>query len=243
METNVIYNTDCYEGLAMIPDKSIDCVVTDPPYLFDNGHYMSSSTNGKRTILKNSCVSAGNDVWKRMSEFGQDEIYKLLDIMLTKMKVCNMYICCSETQVPIYGIWAREHDLHINILVWEKPLSIINKNRFSTNAEYIVRIYDFGTSLNRLPYNDIYNHVIRTSVVRGQDKQHPCQKPVELIKRFIMLSSKEGDVILDPFIGSGTTAIACIQSGRRYIGFELSKEYFGKAVKRIKAEQQQLKLF
>ena len=72
---------------------------------------------------------------------------------------------------------------------------------------------------------------------------HPTQKPVEIILSYIQLSSNEGDVVLDPFIGSGTTAIACVMANRRYIGFEINKDYYDSALRRIKIEQSQLKLF
>ena len=148
MELNKIYNEDCLEGMKRIPDGSVDLVVTDPPYLFDNGHFLSSDKSGTKSILGNSCVGAGGDVYNNMSNFGVDDIFRLLDMMVPKMKLVNMYLCCNETQVPIYGMWARNHGYHLNILTWEKPLSIINTNRFSTNTEYVCRIYDFGTALN-----------------------------------------------------------------------------------------------
>lgn len=72
---------------------------------------------------------------------------------------------------------------------------------------------------------------------------HPTQKPVELMLQLIAASTKEGDTVLDPFMGSGTTAIACIKEKRNFIGFELNKEYYDKACKRIKQEQVQLTLF
>ena len=72
---------------------------------------------------------------------------------------------------------------------------------------------------------------------------HPTQKPVALIRRLVLTYTNEGDTVLDNCMGSGTTAIACIKERRHFIGFELSKEYFDKAVRRIKAEQAQLTLF
>ena len=72
---------------------------------------------------------------------------------------------------------------------------------------------------------------------------HPTQKPVALIQYLIRTYSNEGDTILDNCMGSGTTAIACIKEKRNFIGFELNKEYYDKACKRIKQEQAQLTLF
>ena len=78
---------------------------------------------------------------------------------------------------------------------------------------------------------------------RDNDSFHPTQKPVALIRRLVLTYTNEGDTVLDNCMGSGTTAIACIKERRHFIGFELSKEYFDKAVRRIKAEQAQLTLF
>ena len=78
---------------------------------------------------------------------------------------------------------------------------------------------------------------------KDTDGFHPTQKPVALIRRLVLTYTNEGDTVLDNCMGSGTTAIACIKEKRHFIGFELSKEYFDKAVRRIKAEQAQLTLF
>ena len=78
---------------------------------------------------------------------------------------------------------------------------------------------------------------------KDTDGFHPTQKPVALIRRLVLTYTNEGDTVLDNCMGSGTTAIACIKERRHFIGFELSKEYFDKAVRRIKAEQAQLTLF
>ena len=78
---------------------------------------------------------------------------------------------------------------------------------------------------------------------KDTDGFHPTQKPVALIRRLVLTYTNEGDTVLDNCMGSGTTAIACIKEKRHFIGFELSKEYFDKAQRRIKAEQAQLTLF
>jgi site-specific DNA-methyltransferase (adenine-specific) len=78
---------------------------------------------------------------------------------------------------------------------------------------------------------------------KDTDGFHPTQKPVALIRRLVLTYTNEGDTVLDNCMGSGTTAIACIKERRHFIGFELNKEYYDKACKRIKAEQAQLTLF
>ena len=85
---------------------------------------------------------------------------------------------------------------------------------------------------------------MQTASLEDKEKWgHPTIKPLNIMRTLVFNSSKEGQTVLDPFMGSGTTAIACIKERRHFIGFELSKEYFDKAVRRIKAEQAQLTLF
>lgn len=238
LEINKIYNQDCLEGMKLIDDKSIDLIVTDPPYLFDNGNWKHSAKCGEKSILGNGSIFDEDGLmYNKMSEFGEEDIYNFLTLAISKLKVVNMYIFCSETQVPIYGMWAREHNLHFSIMVWEKPLSIINKNRFSTNTEYVVRIYEFGTGLNKINNNEYYNKVIHSIPLKGKnDKIHPTQKPIDAIERFVLLSSNVGDIILDPFMGSATTAVSCIRHNRNFIGFEREKEIYDKSLIRIERE-------
>lgn len=198
---------------------------------------------GTKSILgrKGGIFDTGGKIYNEMSKFGVDEIYKFLSIVLPKMILPNMYICCSDTQVPIYGMWTRENNLHFQILTWEKPLSIINKNRYSTNVEFICRIYDYGTALNSLSNNEFYNKVLHVKV--EPNKLHPTAKPVALFQRLILLSSKENEIVLDPFCGSGASCIAAIREKRHYIGIELDNKYCDIARKRIDNETKQFSLF
>lgn len=233
--------------MARIPDGSIDLCITDPPYWHKKSPgkpYSQRNQCKTNSAFSNSALyNYAGKMIREMSDFDDGHINRFLDTLRPKMKIMNAYVFCSETQVPYYAMWAERNNLMFSILVWEKPLSIINKNRFSQNLEYIVRIYDYGTALNRLDENELYNKVKKRKPVTGANKVHNTQKPVSLITEFLLLSSRAGDVILDPFIGSGTTAIACICQNRNYIGFELDEEYYKIAVERIKAQQQQLSLF
>ena len=247
MEIDKIYNMDCLEGMRQIPDGSVDLVITDPPYWHKKSpgkpYSQRKQCNTNSAFSNSDLYNYDGDMIKGMSDFDDKCIDEFLTALEPKMKIMNAYIFCSETQVPYYAMWAERNGYMFSILVWEKPLSIINKNRFSQNLEYIVRIYDYGTALNRLNLNELYNRVKKSRPVEGTDKEHPTQKPVELVTEFLLLSSKEGDTILDAFMGSGTTAVACIKEKRHFIGFELNKEYYDKACKRIDAAQRQLTLF
>lgn len=246
MDLDKVYNCDYKDGLKMIEDKSLSLVLTDSPYWFKKspGKPYSERTqcNTDSAFSNSELYSNDGFMMKGMSDFDDKCIDEFLTLIEPKMKIMNAYMFCSETQVPYYCLWAEKHGYMFSILVWEKPLSIINKNRFSQNIEYIVRVYDYGTALNRVEQNEFYNRVKKIKPVSGDDKIHPTQKPVALMEEFLLLSSKEGDVVLDPFVGSGTTAVACHHTKRHFIAFEKSEDYYKKAVKRVQAEQAQLTL-
>ena len=246
LEIDNIYNMDCIEGLKEIADKSIDCVITDPPYWHKKSpgkpYSQRKQCNTESKFSNSELYNYDGDMIKGMSDFDGEHIDELMKAIEPKMKIMNAYIFCSETQVPYYAMWAENNGYMFSILVWEKPLSIINKNRFSQNLEYIMRIYDYGTALRRLPNNELYNRVKKTAPVNGSEKIHVTQKPVSIIREFVLLNTDEGATILDPFMGSGSTAIACLREKRHFIGFELNEKFYKKASDRIKAEKSQLTL-
>jgi DNA modification methylase len=239
-----IKNNDAFELLKSLDDKSIDLIITDPPYWHKKSPgkpYSERNTYETNSTFANSNLfKADGMMMQSMSDFTDKDVYRLLPEFKRVMKIMNAYIFCNDTLVPYYTMWAEQNNLMFSILIWEKPLSIINKNRFSQNIEYIVRIYDYGTALNKREETYLYNKVKKYNVT---DKIHPTQKPTDLIREFLLVSSKEQDLILDPFMGSGTTAIACLKEDRNFIGSEISKEFYDLANKRIECETSQMKLF
>lgn len=241
MEVNKIYNIDCFseKGLKSLPNNSIDLVITDPPYLHNKGGGKTHGTEGKSKIANSNMYNFNSPMMKNMSSFGKKEVCFLLDECKRLMKKMNCYIFCNDTIIPYYLNWALKNKKKWTILTWEKPLTILNRNRFSQNLEYVVRIYDNGTGLNLLdlkkyPEKKIYyskNRKIKPP--KGKNKWHPVEKPIEYIKGLIELSSKEGDIILDPFLGGGTVIETSIVLNRQYIGYEINNEYFKKAKERI----------
>lgn len=191
---NKIYNADAFVELSRLPDKSIDLVVTDPPYWHKKSpgkpYSERKQCNTKSAFSNSELYNYDCEMIKGMSDFDDKKINMFLDMLEPKMKIMNAYIFCSETQVPYYSMWAEKNGYMFTILVWEKPLSIINKNRFSQNLEYIVRIYDYGTALNKLNDNQFYNRVKKYKPVTGSTKEHITQKPTSIVGEFIKLSSK-----------------------------------------------------
>jgi DNA modification methylase len=250
MEYNYIKNIDCFsdEGLKAIPSKSIKLIITDPPYLHNKGGGTNIGTNGNSIIGNNNPMySFDSPMMHDMSSFGENEINILLDEFKRLQDKIHCYIFCNDTQLPYYMNWCLKNKKRWIVLTWEKPLTILNRNRFSLNLEYIIRIYEQGSSINKLDIDkypekkEYYSRNRKIPQVKSKDKIHPVQKPLEYIKNLIELSSNEGDVILDPFIGGGTIPVACKELNRNYIGFEKDEGYYNKSIIRINNTENKLK--
>ena len=236
MELNKIYNDDCLGGMKKIEDNSVDLIITDPPYEHVKGGMKSKKYN-VGTWKSDSYMN------EKMSDFKKEDIFNFLDVSITKMKKVNMYIFCSKLQLAHYFDYLNKNKkLKYDLLVWDKSsddgkYSMKSSKFFTQDIEYIIRIYESGVSLNKVWNEERTKSDSRYYMKRQKFKQpkgkHGTMKPVELIERFIELSSNENDIVLDPFMGSGTTAIACINTNRNYIGFELDEEYYNASLDRI----------
>lgn len=230
---------DCLYLMKDIPDKSIDLIVTDPPYLHIKGGCKSKRLNVGCRDVKSNVVS-------NMSDFGEQRIYTYLDNVKKKMKKFNMYVFCSKLQIPYYLNWALKNKLQYDVLFWYKNTNrMISTKFYASNVEYIIRIYGNGCSLNNIlndngkAKSELYQKIF--SYDTPKNKIHEAQKPIELLERLILLSSKEKDTIIDPFMGSGTTGVACKNLNRNFIGIELDDKYFEIAKKRIEYAKEKKK--
>ena len=163
--------------------------------------------------------------------------------MLTK-NLCDktkgsIYMFCGFNQVSTIRQAMSKKGLSTRIIVWEKT----NPSPMNGSVIWLsgVELCVYGKKKSATFNLHCKNTVFRYPCVGG--RIHPTQKPVELLAQLIAASTKEGDTVLDPFMGSGTTAIAAIREKRNFIGFELYKEYYEKACKRIKLELAQSTLF
>lgn len=229
MEIDKIYNMDCLEGMKQIPDGSVDLIVTDPPYEFET---RGSGFHKKRDYY--------DEIAAQGLAAGITEEY--LVEMERVMKATNIYLFCNKNQLRMYFNFYK--DKNCDLLVWHKlnPIPVVN-NKYLSDLEYIFFARDKGVKLGG-GYNTLSK--VYTSNVNKTDLNiwhHPTIKPMPLVKMLISNSSQEGQTVLDPFMGSGTTAVACIKEKRHFIGFELNKEYYDKACLRIDAAQRQLSLF
>ena len=234
-----LYNGDCLEKLKDIADNSIDLIVTDPPYDLDT-HGGKCETNFaiKRNlkILNNHIkfISDGFDYDKLFNEF---------------MRICkkpNFIIFCSNKQISKIMSWFENKKLKVTLLVWHKTNCCpLGNGKHISDIEFIVYVRGKGATFNNdVPLN-YKSKVYSSSTYIDKNKLHPTQKRVEHIIQYIKLHSKENDVVLDCFMGSGTTGVACVNTNRNFIGIELNKEYFDIASNRINEAQnkQKEKLF
>ena len=167
---------------------------------------------------------------------GIGEIF--LDKICQTMKRINIYIFCSQKQIPQYiDYFVNKRQCNWNLLSWHKtnPIPACG-NKYLNDTEYILFFREKGVKL----FGSYQSKRTFYTTLRNQQDNirygHPTVKPCQIIQNFIVNSSNIGEIILDPFIGSGTTAVACIKENRNYIGFEINKEYFTNAQKRIDEE-------
>ncbi len=227
METDRIYCEDCLEGLKRLPDKSIDLIMTDPPYL------IKSTRTGGHSRLSHTIQPVNNLLKENGLDVGLD--FSILPELVRVMKRINCYIWCNKAQIPEYlNYFVRELGCSFDVIIWWKtnpPPTFHNK--YLSDKEYCLYFRKGGycqpTSYETA--KTVYYQPLNT-----QDKKeypHPTIKPLNIIRNLIANSSKPGDIILDPFMGSGTTAVACMELRRKYIGYEINQDYFEVAQKRI----------
>ena len=239
MRLNYIDNVDCLEGLQEVPDKSVDLVLTDPPY--SSGGAFSgdrrSRTSTKYTSTKYDGASAFPDFsGDNMDQLGFMEFTRQVfakcrektkpeGVLVTFIDWRNLPALCTSIQAAGW-VWR-------GIVVWRKPAARPHKGRYKNEVEYAVWASNgpmpFDRGVGCLP--GVYEY----SSVTAKDRQHQTEKPVQLIQDLLEIVPP-GSTVLDPFIGSGTTAVACLRTGRNYIGFELDERYHATALERVAAE-------
>lgn len=209
---NKIINTDCMDGFKQLEDNSVDLILTDIPY-----NEVNRKSNGLRNLDKQEADVITFDLVEFLSEC---------------KRVCrgSFYIFCGFTQVSQIDLFFKENKISDRILVWEKtnPSPMNAKSIFLSSVELCV----YGKK-PKATFNAFYKSpVFRYKVARA--KRHRTEKNLDLFRELVRISSNEGDIVLDPCIGSGTTAEAAFLERRKYIGFELDKNNYNVSVSRMK---------
>ena len=213
----ILHNADCFDVMREIGDKEIDLVLTDPPY----GGGCNAGVGGVFKKYEKKINRTGG-IWqlKYKSKIKNWDIAPEFEVFQEIFRI-------SKEQI-IWGGNYFELPATRCFLIWKKLT--ISENFSMAMAEYA------WTSFNK-------NAKIFEFAPQDSTRFHPTQKPVSLMNWCLINNSKENDLIFDGFFGSGTTAISCIRTKRRFIGCELDKEYFEKACERIEIELKQLTLF
>ncbi|KXT61397.1 site-specific DNA-methyltransferase [Lactococcus sp. DD01] len=287
IELNKIYNENCLEGMKRIPDKTVDAIVTDPPYLYlkhklDREWDEDAVFEQWNRILKDDgfIVIFGRGIsfyrWNvKLNELGfefKEEVIwdkrassgpllKLSRVhetvsLLTKTGTINR-IKIPYTEKNFFNLDLVINDvntlasaLHNSKKIKEIKYYLENQKTIKHKGSNKHGITGYKTTVNDRSVDvikSIEEGKMETSIMRVKKEHyrfvHATQKPVRLMERLLNLVSEPGNVVLDPFSGSGSTAVACQNLNRNYIGFEIDKEYYDKSLERIKNNVTQLDLF
>lgn len=202
---------DCLERMKEIPDGSVDMVLCDIPY-----GEVSQKSAGLRLLDRGDADRC--DI-------------SLPDMVSHLVRVCggSYYVFCGTEQISTLVALFRVHDKTCRVGAWEKtnPSPMNGTRLWLSGLEFCV----FARSSN-----SVFNEHCKKALWQapsGRSKIHPTEKPVALMERLIRASSNEGQTVLDNTMGSGTTGVACVNTGRRFIGIERDADYFAKAKARI----------
>ena len=248
-EKTALFNADCLEVLRRIPENSIDMIFADPPYMLSNNGI--TCQNGKMAK-----VNKGE--WDKSGGFENDTVFHSEWISACRRVLKpEGTIWISGTYHNIYqcGYLLQKNNFHIlNDIAWFKPNASPNLScRFFTASHETLlwarkdkdakHIFNYDEMKNgNFPEDKLKNKNTQMRSVwsipssKNCEKEfgkHPTQKPLALLKRIILASTNEDNIVLDPFCGSGTTGVACNVLNRRFIGIEINYEYCELAKKRM----------
>ena len=231
---------DCLEIMKNIPDKSIDLIVTDCPYHIVSG----GCTNIPRKDEPSGIFNRRNTFTQKNAKSGK--LFDFNDIKFEEWLPEVYRILKDGTHCYIYINARNLKDLQVatenvgfkfqQLIVWNKGNA--TPNRYYLNSYELILMLRKGNARN---INEMgTKNILDVKNIRG--KTHPTEKPVELNEIFIKNSSNENEIVLDPFMGTGSCALACINTNRNFIGIELDEKYFEIAKNRIEeTKEKQLK--
>ncbi|MBJ7411389.1 MAG: site-specific DNA-methyltransferase [Phenylobacterium sp.] len=248
LPVDAILNGDCLEELKKLPDRSVDLVFADPPYNLQLGGDLLRPDNSK--------VEAVDDHWDQFESFAAyDAFTKAWMAECKRVLKDDGALWVIGSYHNIFRVGATLQDLGfwiLNDIVWRKsnPMPNFKGTRFTNAHETLIwaaksrggRRYTFNYDAMKMANDELQMRSDWTlPLCTGEerlkddkgDKAHPTQKPEALLHRVIMASTKPGDVILDPFFGTGTTGAVARRLGRKFIGIEREAEYAAIAEARI----------
>jgi site-specific DNA-methyltransferase (adenine-specific) len=245
----ILFNEDCFNVLPSLPENSIDMIFADPPYFLSNGGFTCHA--GKK-------VSVNKGKWDVSK--GLEENYIFTQRWLRECQrilTPNGTIWVSGTSHIIYTVGSAMQTLGYKILndiAWFKvnPPPNLSCRYFTHSTETILWAaknkdskHYFNYDLMKKMNNDKQMLSLWSIRAPGWEEKkygkHPTQKPLQLLERIVLASTRPGDIVLDPFTGSSTTGIAAYKENRQFIGIELEEEYIKTSLKRLRDEFQSVK--
>lgn len=223
---------DSREIIRKVPDNFVDFILTDPPYNLAR-HSTGNIPLPNRTPMNNDVARWDLEIFKP-AEWA-DEFIRILK------PTGNLFIFTSYNMI---GKWydCLDHRFSTTqFMVWHKtnPAPKIFKAGFLNSCEIIFCCWNKGHTWNFLSQAEMHNFIetpICMAPERLRDPKHPTQKPVTILKKMIAIASNVDDIVFDPFMGVGSTGVAALSLGRRFIGFERDENYFHAAEERLRRE-------
>ena len=207
-----LINGDCLERMSRMPDKSVDMILTDIPY-----GVVNRDDNGLRNLNKEKADIFDLDINKMLEEF-------------YRVSRGQIIIFCGKEQFSsIYEFFANQKGT-TRPIIWHKsnPSPMNGQYVYLSGVELAVWFKPKGRKVfNAHCKNTVFKHP------NGSRKIHPTQKNVDLFEELIIDNTNENEIVFDPFMGNGTTGIACLNTNRKFIGIELDEKYFNLAKERI----------
>lgn len=212
MDYDYIERGDCMMLMQLLPNNSVDFTLTDIPY-----DEVNRKSNGLRNLDKDKADILTFNLYDFL-----DGVYRV-----TKNSIC--IFCGREQFSVIYNFFAQKKGT-VRPIVWEKsnPSPMNGQHIYLSGVEFAVWFKKSGAN--------VFNAHCKNTVFKypcGRSKLHPTEKNHDLLKELILDNSNEGDIVFDPCLGSGTTAICSVELNRHYIGFELDPQYYDIACKRL----------
>ena len=228
----VLHNDDCKKVMEKMPDESIDLVVTDCPYRIVKGGCTKKELKNEPRGIFNKRKEDTKDNSKAGKLFKHNDIkFKewLPDVYRVLKENSHCYIMINARNLKDLQVQAEKVGFKFQqLIIWDKGNSI--PNRYYLNSYELILMLRTGKAKN---INNMgTKNILSVPNIIG-NKTHPTEKPIDLMRILIENSSREGDVVLDPFMGTGSTGVACMDTNRKFYGIELGEDYFSIAEKRI----------
>jgi site-specific DNA-methyltransferase (adenine-specific) len=233
LELNEIYNMDCLDGLKKMIEQKIvpDCVITDPPYCIN---YQPSYGPLMKDKLTYGILNDKND-------------QLIIDVMPLLYEVMRqdsaLYMFASMKTIDLFKREVSKYFTIRNIIIWDKGHSAPGDTVNAYRNQYELIIYATKGVCPFVPGAYRHHDIWAENRLVDPNRYHIFQKPLPLLTKMMLQHTYEGNLILDPFMGSASTAEAAYRFKRKYIGFELDKEYFDIAVDRLNKVKAQPSFF